>query len=1452
MIDRTKELVDTVNELHAAIDTLPDVKNIEITVTGTALDDINAIHAAVDLIPDSKTVEINVVYKNIGGPEAIAEQTEIVKQVIVPASDQIKDATQVVQQVTESAGGGAGDENIGDLDAAKEAAAALAAENEDLGTSFDEARAKMDDFSAGADLAKEQADALAAAIQDAADHTHDAGEEFKDSGSWLDDMISEFGPVAEAAKVYSEAADDGESATRGLSAAVADSLPLWEQGSGIFGAWNSHIQLFGGALTSVGLPAIIATAGGIHILLDAIVEIGSTLIPAGIAFGAFAIGAAGIVTDLYQHMVDLFTVTQALQQNMYPFTGALTALQNAVKPEVYVLFGEALNTMNTNTGVFTTLATAAGGVLDQLGARIEAAVSNGNGFSTFIKNAASDLAGWGDLIGNVFGILGNILKTLPGYGRFFLELADDFTAFVESVTSSGIVQDLIGVGLAAHGFILWAGLGVTAAVALADAFVGLGIKLGLVSDELVIFDAASFGTGIKLMGSYIAETAVALFTMAGAEDTAAAASGILEGALIALDAVNPVVWVGLAVGALVGLIAILGRSTTASDQFTQSISAAIQNAPNLGTAFQVATTGLGELKINLAETDTQIDAVSKQISAIPDGSQLSDASDKVYQYNASWTELNRTLSGLQNTQAADKAEIQDVNTYLGNYSDLVHAAGGNTSILSALNITVADTWNASKSQLATYNMEIAAYQSAVKAASDGTGRFAAAENALSFTSEDANNKLGQIYGSMQQVTQAQTSLIGVLVAGESSFVTFAQGLQTLATDGKAAGATMTGLTANSLSLQQQFYQQVNSMQSVIEAEENQGVSTKTLQTEVATMAGEMLAYSGNNEAAKGIIVDLINDALGPQTASLKTVNSWVKQNSTSQQGLASDIEQTTLKASVLAQTLTGDVNQAMAQSIVAAHGGQGAFNAFAEGVLSGNTQSQAFYSAGQNVIAVLKAQTGNVPAAENAFIQYAMNGLGETKSQAVNLYDELTGQLPAGIQTAQGAIDTIKDHTDKFGQALDPGLTGSINQAGSTSDEWKNSKLGPAQTAIDVIKSHTDIFGQSLDPGLTGNLDSAGSHSDTLKNSHLSPLQQIVQDLNTFVGNFEKAMGNWPSSESTNVKVTGTGGANIKSTVPGVSGGVISVIAGAGLGLAGGGVIPGYNPGFDSVPALLSPGEGVLIPQVVKAMGGASAINRLNEHYKQNEQHFASGGIVLPNVTGTAAKIGGTAITDITDAFQQTMIAAFAHMQSEASAYQAAQKAAEGSGKLLAGSTSGSVASWLTQALKADGKPQSWLGDLEWLVNAESSGNPDAVDPIVVDGQNATGLLQTLPSTFSEYANPSVGGGILNPVANAAAAINYIASRYGSPGNIPGIGVHDSGYDSGGWLMPGLTLAHNNTGQPERVVGPQENNNQTLHATFMIDGKQVFEAMAPIAYQKAARNNGNGNASAYWTPGNKR
>lgn len=110
----------------------------------------------------------------------------------------------------------------------------------------------------------------------------------------------------------------------------------------------------------------------------------------------------------------------------------------------------------------------------------------------------------------------------------------------------------------------------------------------------------------------------------------------------------------------------------------------------------------------------------------------------------------------------------------------------------------------------------------------------------------------------------------------------------------------------------------------------------------------------------------------------------------------------------------------------------------------------------------------------------------------------------------------------------------------------------------------------------------------------------------------------------------------------------------------------------------------------------------------------------------------------------------------------------------------GGLSSWLQQAEAATGvNGAQWNAGLSLIAQHESSDNPDAInnwDSNAAAGHPSQGLMQTIPSTFAEYVPPSMAGlGIDNPVANLAAAINYIKARYGSIDNVPGVEAVDSG-----------------------------------------------------------------------------
>ncbi|MGV0738242.1 hypothetical protein ABQF35_14220 [Mycobacterium syngnathidarum] len=65
-------------------------------------------------------------------------------------------------------------------------------------------------------------------------------------------------------------------------------------------------------------------------------------------------------------------------------------------------------------------------------------------------------------------------------------------------------------------------------------------------------------------------------------------------------------------------------------------------------------------------------------------------------------------------------------------------------------------------------------------------------------------------------------------------------------------------------------------------------------------------------------------------------------------------------------------------------------------------------------------------------------------------------------------------------------------------------------------------------------------------------------------------------------------------------------------GRADGGVFPGYAPGVDSILSWVSPGEGVLIPEAVRGLGGAAGIYAINSRFRSglSRRGYADGGVV--------------------------------------------------------------------------------------------------------------------------------------------------------------------------------------------------------------------------------------------------
>jgi phage-related protein len=158
-------------------------------------------------------------------------------------------------------------------------------------------------------------------------------------------------------------------------------------------------------------------------------------------------------------------------------------------------------------------------------------------------------------------------------------------------------------------------------------------------------------------------------------------------------------------------------------------------------------------------------------------------------------------------------------------------------------------------------------------------------------------------------------------------------------------------------------------------------------------------------------------------------------------------------------------------------------------------------------------------------------------------------------------------------------------------------------------------------------------------------------------------------------------------------------------------------------------------------------------------------------------------------------------------------KAVSGVAGAASGKFRGSFGPGVTQwtgdvhrALSMLGLSQSLTGNVLYQMQTESGGDPNAInnwDSNARAGDPSRGLMQTIMSTFLAYAGPFRNRSIYDPMANIYAAINYAKHRYGPSLMSGGMGIGSGhGYDTGGWLPPGVSIAVNRTGRPERVIGP--------------------------------------------------
>lgn len=203
-----------------------------------------------------------------------------------------------------------------------------------------------------------------------------------------------------------------------------------------------------------------------------------------------------------------------------------------------------------------------------------------------------------------------------------------------------------------------------------------------------------------------------------------------------------------------------------------------------------------------------------------------------------------------------------------------------------------------------------------------------------------------------------------------------------------------------------------------------------------------------------------------------------------------------------------------------------------------------------------------------------------------------------------------------------------------------------------------------------------------------------------------------------------------------------------------------------------------------------------------------------------------------------------------AAAVKAAAAAASsgfGAGTALGNVGSSTMAKWIAQASKFANIPANWVPGMEYIMQHESGGNPNAQNNTDINARNgipSQGLMQLIPPVFRKYHAAGTSGNIKDPVANVAAAANYIHGRYGTIFNTPwlrhtgtfyqhgGLVPKSEGYsvggpvltrDRGGVIPTGLSSVFNGTGKSEYAFTTEQLAalRHDCNTTVIVDGVDV-------------------------------
>lgn len=666
-----------------------------------------------------------------------------------------------------------------------------------------------------------------------------------------------------------------------LSKSAASGTRLW----GVWRALGGSVALFAGA----------KVVGAFHLALDAVIETLAILVPATAvaAAGLIAFGVAGsdAAKAIYTQMVNAHNIFDATGKTVPPLTGNIEKLHNAVKPQVFQLFGDALDIVAKKSGLFNKLAIETGAILDRMAAHVTVAlVNSGSGLNKFISVGQRDLAQLGKVLMNIGDALFRLIKVTEQthIAEFLLVALVAASKLLDLITKLPTPILAIVVGL--HGLYLWGGLAVTGIARLVGALARMSLAAG----------------GVKAASSAVAglgKNATPLQRLGAAFRDVGTGVGALPGRITKLGSKlaglfsSPWTWAVIGALAIGGLIIAMVTARSATQRWLDALQQGLMKTDAI-KGLAMLTADLGTVAAKAASAQAHLGVVQQRVNQ--------------QQQNGGMITRALTLELLAARQKAGELSsgtarlVDESKLYSYRLGILARQHGGNTNAMTLMQLAgirmkdmLDNTGASGKKQALAFKIiqqQIDGVVKGYEAMGIKGGMLGNTMDMLGNSSGTITQQMSDQYKAIHQLIQQWSTFTQSVTATQMSFDTFSLGLITIHKNFQSAqaavqrtthtlgglrvasslsGATLDGLSQASLTVNQAFSSNINNAQALIGTWLAAGVATNRFKRGVKDLIAPMVGFARGSKEGTAQLIALAEQAGYRGPNSMRRLVDWL-------------------------------------------------------------------------------------------------------------------------------------------------------------------------------------------------------------------------------------------------------------------------------------------------------------------------------------------------------------------------------------------------------------------------------------------------------------------------------------------------------------------------------------------------------------------------------------------------